>query len=102
MDLAGRWRKVSSAACAAAYPQEARPGGRRPVHRLEQGPSDHHPIWDRGGWQETGPGRVRISLANDAEREYEVSLDGDVLTFVDADGCRFEYARRLAQPENGT
>ena len=78
---------MSSAACAAAYPQELdlEAGGR--YAGWNEALSDHHPIWDRGGWQETGPGRVRISLANDAEREYEVSLDGDVLTVVDADGC---------------
>ena len=64
--------------------------------------SDHHPIWDRGGWQETGPGRVRISLANDAEREYEVSLDGDVLTAWTPTAAASGGRARLAQPENGT
>jgi hypothetical protein len=93
MDLAGRWRKVSSTECAAPYPQllELEAGGR--YTGTNEAPSVHHPIWDRGGWEQAGPGRLRISLANDARREYQVSLAGDTLTFVDDEGCRIEYTR---------
>jgi hypothetical protein len=93
MDVAGRWRKVSSSECSAPYPEllELEAGGRYTGSMVA--PSAHHPIWDRGGWKPAGPGRLRISLANDAEREYEVSREGGSLVFVAADGCRIEYAR---------
>jgi hypothetical protein len=93
MDVAGRWRKVSSSDCSAPYPEllELEAGGR--YSGWNEAPSAYHPIWDRGGWEPAGPGRLRISLANDAQREYAVTLAGDALTFVDGDGCRIEYAR---------
>ena len=93
MDVAGRWRKVSSSECSAPYPEllELEAGGRYTGSMVA--PSPHHPIWDRGGWEVTGPGRLRISLANDAEREYQVTRQGESLVFVAGDGCRIEYAR---------
>ena len=93
MDPTGRWRKVSSSDCSAPYPEllELEAGGR--YSGWNEAPSEHHPIWDRGGWEPAGPSRLRISLANDATREYAVSLEGDSLTFVDPDGCRIEYER---------
>jgi hypothetical protein len=93
MEIAGRWRKVSSSECSAPYPEllELEAGGRYTGTMVA--PSAHHPIWDRGGWEATGPGRVRISLANDAEREYRVTLAGESLEFVAEDGCRIAYAR---------
>ena len=93
MDVTGRWRKVSSSECSAPYPEllELETGGRYTGTMETRSP--HHPIWDRGGWSSAGPDRFRISLANDAEREYVVSLEGDSLVFVAEDGCRIEYER---------
>ena len=50
-------------------------------------------LWDAGGWQILGEGRVRISTATDAEVAYRFSLSGDRLAFEDAAGCRYEYRR---------
>jgi hypothetical protein len=93
MELGGRWQKVSRSACGEAYPDllELEPGGR--YTGTNEAGSALHPLWDRGGWEPAGPGRVRISTANDAEIEYAVELEGDALAFVDPDGCRIEYAR---------
>ena len=93
MEVAGRWRKTSRSECSAPYPEllELEPGGR--YTGWNETPSVHHPLWDRGGWEPAGPDRLRISLANDAVREYAVKHDGDALVFHDADGCRIEYTR---------
>jgi hypothetical protein len=93
MDVAGRWRKVSRSDCSALYPEllELEPGGR--YTGWNEAPSAYHPLWDRGGWEATGPDRLRISLANDAVHEYAVERDGDALVFDDGDGCRIEYTQ---------
>ena len=93
MTMVGRWRKVSRSECSAPYPEvlELADGGR--YTGTNEAPSAFHPIWDQGGWEPTGPGRVRVSLANDSSREYEFELAEASLTFVDEGGCRIEYAR---------
>jgi hypothetical protein len=93
MEVAGRWRKVSRSECSAPYPEvlELEPGGR--YTGWNETPSAYHPLWDRGGWELAGPGRLRISLANDAMREYAYERTSDVLVFDDGDGCRIEYVQ---------
>jgi hypothetical protein len=93
MEVAGRWRKVSRSDCSAPYPEllELEPGGR--YTGWNEAPSAYHPLWDRGGWEPTGPDRLKISLANDAVREYGVERVGDALVFDDGDGCLIEYTQ---------
>jgi hypothetical protein len=91
--LAGRWEKVSTETGAGPYPDllELGEGGR---YRGEMRPgSPHHPLWDLGGWEAAGPGRVRISTANDARVVYDVRVGGDELTFTAPDGCEVAYRR---------
>ena len=91
--LAGSWQKTGGGPCSAPYPDEldlladGRYRGRKPEGARE------HPIWDVGSYEIVGTGRVVISTSYDARPTYEFSLAGDILTFVDEQGCRFEYRR---------
>jgi len=92
--LVGVWAKAAGAACAAPYPDELdlRPGGRY-VGRNREG-ARAHPLWDAGSYEILGHRRIAISTSYDARPTYEFSLAGDVLVFVDGNGCRFAYHRR--------
>jgi hypothetical protein len=92
--LAGSWQKIGGGPCSAPYPDELdlREDGRY-VGRKHEGAREH-PIWDVGSYEIVGIGRVVVSTSYDARPSYEFSLADDVLTFVDEQGCRFEYRRR--------
>lgn len=91
--LVGTWEKVTRSPCSAVYPDELelRSNGRY-VGRKHEGAREH-PIWDIGTYEVVDEGLVAISTANDAVRRYAFSLAGEVLTFEDRDGCRFQYRR---------
>jgi hypothetical protein len=92
--LAGSWEKTGGGRCSAPYPDRLELGADgRYVGSKREGAREH-PIWDVGTYEIVGPGRVVVSTSYDARPTYEFSLAGDVLTFVDEQGCRFEYRRR--------
>lgn len=89
---AGSWTKVSRSDCADRYPArlELREGGIYTGTNQQPGTFTQ---WDAGTYRVLGPGRVEISVANDALITYTFALEGDTLTFTDPDGCTFEYRR---------
>ena len=50
-------------------------------------------IWDVGEFERRSDSEVMISTANDVHIVYRYELSEDVLSFEDADGCRFRYRR---------
>jgi hypothetical protein len=92
--LVGIWEKAGGEPCSSPYPDELELlAGGRYAGRKHEGAREH-PIWDVGSYEVVGEGRVIVSTSYDARRTYEYSLADDVLTFLDEDGCRFEYRRR--------
>jgi hypothetical protein len=92
--LLGTWEKAGGAPCSARYPDELElhPDGRY-LGRMREGAAEH-PIWDVGSYELVGEGRIAVSTSYDARPTYDYSLANDVLTFIDDEGCRFEYRRR--------
>ncbi len=90
--LIGRWHKVRSLECADAYPEELEFLD-RPRFAGTKGPNQRFIIWDVGGYEVVGKNRLRIDTASDEQVIYEFQLAGDLLRFVDRDGCQFEYKR---------
>ena len=90
--LAGHWQKVTVSACSQAYPDriEFRSNG---LYFAENDPPRVFSTWDVGTHAADGPGRVKISTANDAVVSYRLTFSGDTVAFVDAGDCRFEYRR---------
>ena len=96
IQLAGSWRKQGDPPCAEKYPAQLRvePGG------LYFGAADVPGTfiwWDGGTWRLIAPGRLALSVANDAVIEYAFSLEGDRLAITDEAGCEVVYVR--ASPE---
>ena len=90
--LVGQWSKLSTEKCAEAYPDELE--FFEATYLGKKGASGQRFIvWDAGGYEVTEPGRVRIAIATDEQVPYTFSIAGTVLTFVDPEGCRFEYCR---------
>jgi hypothetical protein len=92
MSLAGKWKKVSSAPCDSRYPQEIEFYD-RPRYLAKKGPGQGFIWWDAGDYEITGEGRVKLSVATDAQETYRFKLTGDLLTFTDDQGCQFQYRR---------
>ena len=90
MSLVGKWKKVSTAQCDKAYPNEIE-FFERPRYLAKKGPGQGFIYWDAGGYEVVGKNEVKISTATDAQILYRFSLSGDLLTFVDSDGCEFQY-----------
>lgn len=90
--LRGTWHKTEETHCNRVYPQvvEFREGGLYSGQGAKPGDA---PRWDSGTWEIIGPTKAKISTANDAELTYEFSLQGETLTFVDQQGCRFQYRK---------
>jgi hypothetical protein len=89
--LVGVWRKTTSDACAQPYPDEIEFFEHRVLGR--KGPGQGFVRWDVGGYEVSGPDRIRIGTASDERVDYGFSLEGDELIFADPDGCRVAYAR---------
>ena len=92
MGLAGKWKKISAGECDKHYPAEIE-FHEHPRFLAKKGPGQDFIQWDVGGYAVTGPGRVQIQIATDEQVPYEFSLSGNVLTFIDRDGCEFKYQR---------
>lgn len=88
----GMWTKVSRSACADQYPArlELRNDG---IYTGTGERPGAFTQWDAGTYRVSGPGRVEISVANDALITYSFAIDGDTLRFTDPDGCEFVYRR---------
>lgn len=90
--LAGRWMKVARDGCGETYPGsiEFRERG---IYAAQPAVAGGFSTWDSGSYELVDARTVRISTANDAVIPYAFTLEGDRLSFVDPDGCRFEYRR---------
>jgi hypothetical protein len=91
MTLVGTWRKTTSSECAHRYPDEIE--FREATFLARKGAGQGFIVWDAGGYRVTDAGRIKIDTASDEQVDYRFSLDGDTLTFVDANGCEFRYHR---------
>jgi hypothetical protein len=92
MSLAGKWKKTSTPKCAEGYP-DAIEFFERPRYLAAKGPGQGFIWWDAGSYEVTGENQVKISIATDEQVSYRFSISGDLLTFVDKDGCEFQYRR---------
>ena len=92
MSLAGKWKKVSTAECDKAYPDEIE-FLERPRYLAKKGPDQGFIWWDAGSYKVIGENEIKISDATDAQIQYRFSISGDLLTFVDPQGCEFQYRR---------
>ena len=91
--LVGRWRKFTASKCSEMYPVdlEFREGGTY-QGGLGQG-TQPVVFWDSGEYELLAANQVKISTANDGEIKYRFSIAHGALTFVDPDGCEFQYER---------
>jgi hypothetical protein len=92
VSLIGRWIKLSRVECAEAYPDEIEFFEATYLGRKGRS-GQRFIVWDAGGYEVTRPGHVTIEVATDEQVPYSFSIAGTVLTFVDPEGCRFEYRR---------
>jgi hypothetical protein len=90
-DLVGTWEKADTPPCAQRYPDSLTfaPG----TYRGVRGPTQGFVSWDAGTYRVEDPSRLVLTTASDELVPYEIRVDGDVLTVVDPDGCRFSYRR---------
>ena len=90
--LVGSWEQTTPSECSQLYPDtiEFQENG---IYTGHKEPPGTFTLWDAGEYEITGLGKVSISLANDAVVTYEFTIEDDVLSFVDADGCEFSYQR---------
>lgn len=91
MSFEGTWRKSESSECDRRYPDEIE--FREATFLARKGPEQSFVIWDAGGYYVDSEDEVRIEIATDEQVRYRFSIDDDVLTFVDGDGCEFRYRR---------
>jgi len=90
--LLGTWKKISSAACDQAYPDEIEFFEATYIGRKGQS-GQRFIVWDAGTYHISAPDQVTISTATDEQIVYRFSLSGATLKFVDSAGCEFEYRR---------
>jgi hypothetical protein len=90
--LIGNWEKITISTCSRVYPKviEFRENGLFSGVGTKPG---NAPGWDVGTWEVVSSTEVKISTMNDAIITYEFSLEDDILTFVDADKCEFQYRK---------
>jgi hypothetical protein len=89
----GQWLQLAPVAdCAVGYAAhlDIRPNG---LYFGTTEPPGAFTWWDGGTWRITAPGRVALSVANDAIIEYGYVLVGDTLEFTDPGACAFRYRR---------
>jgi hypothetical protein len=92
MKLTGKWKKVSTEQCGEGYPDEIE-FSEGPRYLGKKGPGQGFIWWDAGTYEVTGQNMVKISTATDEQVSYRFTTSGDVLTFVDNNGCEFRYRR---------
>ncbi len=92
ISLVGKWKKISAADCDANYPHEIEFFD-RPRYLAKKGPGQEFIWWDAGTYEVVDENQVKISTATDEQVLYRFSLSGDIVTFVDQNGCDFRYQR---------
>jgi hypothetical protein len=92
ISLVGKWKKISTADCDASYPHEIE-FFERPRYLARKGPGQGFIWWDAGTYEVVDDNQIKISTATDEQVLYRFSLSGDVVTFVDKNGCEFRYQR---------
>jgi hypothetical protein len=90
--IVGSWEKTSRTACDEIYPDTIRFQENRLYFGLTDPPGTFTQ-WDVGTYEIIGSEQINISTANDAIVTYRFAISVDILTFVDADDCRFNYRR---------
>lgn len=90
-ELLGEWAKVGAPRCAEKYPDTLTftPG----TYRGRRGPAQGLIWWDTGIYRIEERNRLLLGVATDEIVSYEISVEGDLLTVLDSDGCRFSYRR---------
>lgn len=90
--LVGVWHKQSGNPCVEQYPARLRieSGG---LYFGDTDPPGAFVWWDGGTWRVPAPGRLALSVANDAVIEYAFTLDGERLVITDQTGCDVIYER---------
>lgn len=89
--LVGIWKRLTTTKCSEIYPDDLEFTKRGTyVGKKRQGAGEFT-WWDSGEYEVLTENQVKISTANDAEIIYRFSIFGNVLTFVDEDGCEFQY-----------
>lgn len=88
--LLGRWKKVAGGECAAGYPEELE--FFQATYLGKRGAGQRFIMWDAGGYEVLDQ-VVQIQIATDEQVPYRYTLVSDSLTFVDREGCEFQYRR---------
>jgi hypothetical protein len=91
-DLAGRWKKVGDAPCAAKYPDTITFA--ESTYRGVRGASQGMVWWDAGIFRVEGTDTLVVSTATDELVRYHFTRDGDDLHVRDPEGCAFTYRRQ--------
>lgn len=88
----GQWTMVTRPSCNERYPHRIhfQEGGIYTGTNELQGSFTE---WDAGTYRVIAPGKIEISVANDALITHDFSTTHDRITFRDADGCEFQYRR---------
>jgi hypothetical protein len=91
-DVIGNWQKMTQSACSSAYPDhiEFQAGG---LYFTQKASSSIYTQWDAGTYEVVNLKQIKISTANDAVITYQFSIAETVVTFVDPQGCEFQYRR---------
>lgn len=92
--LAGTWEKTTQSPCSQAYPDRIT-FQEKGLYTGEKDPPGTFSTWDVGKYTLIDAQRVKISTASDEIVTYEFSISGDVVTFIDPDGCKFGFRRSI-------
>lgn len=88
--IIGHWQKTTQSPCSAVYPDhlEFRAGKLYFGHSNTRGAFMQ---WDAGSYDIIDAAHIAISTANDAIINYQFTIDGPILNFIDPSGCKFSY-----------
>lgn len=91
-DVIGNWQKVTQSTCSSSYPDhlEFQASG---LYFTQKASSSIYTRWDTGSYEIVNPQHIKISTANDAVISYQFSIAENVITFVDPQGCEFQYRK---------
>ncbi|MGQ0603292.1 MAG: hypothetical protein ACT4QE_16540 [Anaerolineales bacterium] len=88
----GNWEKATAAECSRLYPETLQ-FQRNGLYQGQKDPAGTFTMWDVGTYETISDTQIKISTATDEIVTYEFTLQSNTLTFVDPEGCRFEYQR---------
>ena len=92
-ELVGKWVKIEESECNEIYPDNIEFSDRGIYFASSNPAARYHPIWDAGSYEHLDPKQIKISTATDAEKKYQYSLAGNIVTFKDENGCEIKYRR---------